>query len=116
MGGGWRLEEPASARGLPALMFDIGPEPAMQPIGGSPLSRPATAGPAPLKGMWVMSAFHREWNRFTAVRCGVVPAPGEAKASLFESTCLRSSSSVFAGNEALTSTMLACCATIAMGI
>jgi len=40
----------------------------MQPIGGSPESRPATAGPAPLNGTCVMSAFQRTWKRLTAVR------------------------------------------------
>ena len=87
----------------------------MQPIGGSPASSPATAGPAPLNGTCVASAFQRTWNRFSAVRCGVVPAPGEANASLPFAIAFLSSSSVRAGNAALTSTMFACRATTAIG-
>jgi hypothetical protein len=101
----------ASARGFSGLIFDIGAGPAVEPIGGWPPGRPATAGPAPLKGTWVMSAFQRTWNRFSAVRCGVVPAPGEANASLSFITCCRSSSRLFAGKEALITMMFACWAT-----
>ena len=82
---------------------------------GSPVSSAGTSGPAPLNGMWVASAFQCTWKRFTAVRWGVVPDPGEPKASLPLSIALFSSASVRAGNEVLTRMMFACCATIAIG-
>ena len=69
----------------------------MQPIGGCPERIPATAGPAPLKGTCVESVFQCTWKRFSAVRCGVVPVPGEAKAVLPFCISRLRSASVFAG-------------------
>ena len=101
---------------MPALICGSGAEPAITPIGGCPPSTAATAGPAPLNGMCVMSTLARTLNRFSPVRCGVVPLPAEANASLSVFALASSSASVFAGKSACTTMRFGCEATIASGM
>ena len=68
----------ASTRSLPALTCGKGPEIAIEPTGGSPETTATTAWPAPRKWMGVMLSLPTTLNRFSPVRCGVVPRPGEA--------------------------------------
>ena len=70
--------ETASARSLPALICASGPEIAPDPTGGSPPTTAATIGPAPLYCTGVVSTFASTLKSISAVRCGVVPAPGDA--------------------------------------
>ena len=63
-----------------------------------------------------MSTFARTRNRFSAVRCGVVPEEGEAKASFCVRAICSSSASVRAGKLALTTMKFGCEATTAMGV
>ena len=66
--------------------------------------------------MCVMSTLARTRNRFSAVRCGVVPEEGEAKASFSVRASCSSSASVRAGNAALTTMKFGCEATTAIGV
>ena len=107
------LDDTASARSLPDLRCGIGAVPAIEPIGGSPPSTAAAAGPAPRNGTCVISTLARTLKRFSAVRCGVVPLEGEAKASFCVRAICSSSARVRAGNAALTTMKLGCDATTA---
>ena len=70
--------EIASARTLPDRTNGMAAVTASDPTGGSPATTAAAAGPAPLKCTAGTSTLPSARNRFSAVRCGVVPLPGDA--------------------------------------
>src|SRR6266508_6159405 len=111
-----RALETAKARSLPALIWGRGPEIAIEPTGGSPATTATTAGPAPRKWIGVMLSLPTTLKRFSPVRCGVVPLPGEAYANFEVLARLKNSARVFAGRLAFTKIMLGGDATAAVGM
>ena len=106
----------ASARSLPDLTKGSGVARAPAPMLGSPATTAAADGPAPRKWIAGMSSFANTLNRFSAVRCGVVPLPGEAKASLPPLATASSSARFFACTLGCTKIRFACLATTATGM